>query len=721
MSAARTSRTARTGRTPRRTAARAGAALALAILAAGTCVPGAVATEADGSQDAATDASPEATDGEPADELSGSVAYPGNPVTEPALVADEEERLNQVRTVASMIRWRSLDVEGAYRLSTGSTYTLVLTKRDAPYGIAELLALAPQTFVREPDGAYLLTENIVVQPGAVLSLQDAGPLTIRLASDAARFVSIVNMGGQLVTRGTSAAPVTITSWDRDAGGVDTTTDDGRAYIRSIGGQVDLEGTTFTDLGFWSGRTGGVALTGSDKPSEGALDDFGRELRDAVAATAVPPGSTTPEGGDPAQGELVDPSTSALVEGLLPAGELPVPVSDPDDPSYSYVSARVEDSVFRGNAFGLFVSGANGVDISGVRVEDSLVDGLVLHRFVTNATISGTLSQENAGDGIILARATTGITLSEVESAANGGSGIVIQGGPLAEGPNASGVQVGDYGNNTVANSLSRDNARYGVEVVGGRNIDVSANDVEGNDMGIVVRDGAREVSLVGNRLVDNDRHAVALRDGVEGAIVSGNVVSGATTGLFLRDSTATVERNTMSGLTNHAVTLVGATEGSTVAENTLAGRGPSAIDRKRADGVTVGENDLSSWENTKPFWTVVRNALQPLTVLWLSLALIVVVTAVRGARHRTAGRRHPYQAQRRMAELTGPPVLPGTVVRHDGTHGDGAPGGGVRPTPSQGPGAGPEHGLDDGHHDGAHPDGDRELVGAGAGGHGGGA
>lgn len=605
--------------------------------------------------------------------------YPGNAATEPSLVADEEERLAQVRTVASMIRWRDLDVDGPYRLSTGSTYTLVLTKREVPYTIADLLTLAPQTFVREPDGAYMLTENIVVQPGATLALSDAGELTLRLASDAERFVSIVNFGGDLVTRGTSAAPVTITSWDRDAGAPDTATEDGRAYVRSVGGRVELEGTTFSDLGFWSGRTGGVALTGTDLPSGGELDEFGRTLRDAVNANDTTPdpltqeerraledaGQTVPDdavGDGAADGMTGDAAAEAPfgggVEGLLPAGELPVPVVDPEDPSYSYVSARIEDCLFVRNAFGLFVSSANGVDISGSAVTDSLVDGLVMHRFVVNAVVSRTVSKDNTGAGFILARATTGITLSEVEATGNGGTGIELRGEALADGPNATGMPVGSYGNNSVANSLISDNGRYGIEVVGGRNVNVNANDVARNDMGIVVRDGASDVSVVGNRVAENLRHGIALRNGVSEASVTGNVVSDGPTAIYLRDSSAVVERNTVSGVTNHAVSLVGEASGTVVAENTLAGRGPSAVDGKRADGEVVRDNDTSEWTSTKPFWTVVRNALQPLTVMWLLLALVVVVTALRGGRRR-ASRSHPYVEQRRLAEL----VEPGTAFR----------------------------------------------------------
>jgi len=596
--------------------------------------------------------------------------YPGNPATEPALVADEEERLSQVRTVASMIRWRNLDVEGPYRLNTGSTYTLVLTKRDVPYGLADLLALAPQTFVQEPDGAYMLTENIVIQPGATLQLTGNGALTVRLASDAERFVSIVSLGGELVTRGTVAAPVTVTSWDRDAGAPDLATEDGRAYVRAVGGRVDLEGTTFADLGFWSGRTGGVALTGTDLPSGGALDEYGRALRDAVALRDTTPDPLTAEERRALEdaGQEVPESVASdgdvasdggsVVEGLLPAGELPVPEVDPDDPTYSYVSARIEGCLFVRNAFGLFVSSANGVDISGSAVRDSMVDGLVMHRFVVNAVVSRTVSQDNSGAGFILARATTGIVLSEVEATGNGGSGIELRGEALADGPNATGMPVGTYGNNSVANSSVTDNGRYGIEVVGGRNVTINANDVARNDMGIVVRDVASDISLVGNRVSESTRHGIAVRDGVRDVTVTGNVVSDGPTGIYLRDSTATVDRNTVTGMTNHAVSLVGDAEGTVVAENTFAGRGPSAVDAKRAQGEEVRDNDTSEWTSTKPFWTVVRNALQPLTIMWLLLALIVIVTALRGGR-RGSAQRHPYSEQKRLAEL----VEPGTAFR----------------------------------------------------------
>lgn len=683
--------------TSRPTAAvRRGAAALLAVVLAGvTLGPAAAAdtttppvTDAPSESAPPDSAPPESAPPDSREEPSTPeiAAYGGNPVTEAVLVADEDTRLNEVRTVTSMVRWRQLDLTSAYRLTTGGAYTLVLTRREADYTINDLLELAPQTFVREPDGAFLLTENIVIQPGATLNLTAAGGLTIRLASDAERFVSIVNYGGKLVTKGTGSEPVVITSWDRTAGAPDTLTDDGRAYVRSIGGQVDLRSTQFQDLGFWSGRTGGVALTGTDRPTGGALEDFGRALRDNVGAmneqsTADPIGDAADESetegtdGEAAaeddeatedEGSAADGGTvSGAPEGVLPAGELPIPEIDLTDPTYSYVAARVTDVHITGNTFGLFLSSANGVDISDSTVEDSLVDGLVLHRFVSNAAISTTTVAGSRNNGIVLSRASTGIVLNEVRSIGNAHNGIEFRGESLADGPSATGSPVGEYGNNSVANSEIRDNGHHGIEVVGGENVSINANDIGGNDMGIVVRDPATEVKIVGNHLTGNTRHGLALRDGVLSALVSGNVVSDGENGIYVRDSTADVYRNTVSGMTRHAITLVGDVAGTTVEENGVAGRGPSAIDVKRSDGAEVSDNDQSDWTSTKPFWTLVRNAAQPLTVMWVLLALIVVVTALRGL-GRPARRRHPYAAQMRLAEIAGEVEFDGTDTRATG-------------------------------------------------------
>jgi hypothetical protein len=572
----------------------------------------------------------------------GRDPYPGAPDAEAGFVAAEDERLVEVRTVDSLAAWSENPLRTPYRLATGSAYTLVLTARREAYTIEDLLTLAPQTFVRQPDGAYLLSEHLVIQTGATLNLTNSGGLRLLLASDGDSFVSIVNMGGRLNITGTDGAPVEVTSFDRNTEATDEDTEDGRAYIRSIGGQVYVEGAELTSLGFWSGRTGGLSLTGTDRPSGGSLDELGQTMevgkraareRDAIESTEP---ASKPKAG------LAGAGRSTLSE-VIPAGPLPLPLVDVANPEYSFVSASITDTTISGNAFGLFVSGANGLDVRDTVIKESLVDGLVMHRYVVNAVVENTSANDNAGDGMVLARATTGIVLSEVKAEGNSRNGITMSGLPLANGPSATGVSVGSYGNNSVANSQLSDNGRYGVEVIGGVNIGVLANDVHGNDMGVVVREGAEEVSVVGNRVQESARQGIAVRDGVHDATVSGNVVSGGDTSIYVRDSAAAVKGNTLNNASTHAVTFVGSMVGTTLEQNSVSGRGPSAIDVRRAEDVDRQgwDNDLSGWDDTTPFLVTLKRFLQPLTLMWLILGSLLVFTAVHGARARSR-RSHPY-------------------------------------------------------------------------------
>jgi hypothetical protein len=571
---------------------------------------------------------------------SGRAPYPGDPESEAALVASEDSRLVETRTVDSLARWSKLTLDTPYRLATGSAYTLVLTPRTDAYTIQDLLGLAPQTFVHQPNGAYLLSEHLVIQSGATLNLASAGGLRLRLASDRAGFVSIVNYGGRLNITGTAGKPVVVTSWDRSRQAPDRLTNDGRAYIRSLGGQVQISHARFSDLGFWSGRTGGLSLTGTDRPNSGALDKLGQTLRVGKRAQRERDAEAAANPTEPQVG--LDGRGKATLSEVLPAGDLPVPFVDVANPAYSYVSASLKHTTVQGNAYGLFVSSADGLDIRNSSFSRNLVDGIVMHRYVTNAVVQSTAADDNGGDGFVLARATTGIVLSEVEADRNTRNGVSLSGLPLANGPSATGTSVGSYGNNSVSNSRVSGNGRYGIEVVGGRNVGVQANDLSGNDMAIVVREGARGVTVVGNRVTAPVRQGISLRDGVRQAVVSGNIVSGGLTSVYVRDSEASVSRNTLADATGHAVSLVGVVRGTTLTENTISGRGPSAIDGKRAvDLARDGwRNDLGGWRDTTPLLVTLKRLAQPLTLLWVGLAGLLVFTALRGSRDR--GRSHPY-------------------------------------------------------------------------------
>ncbi|MGW1670147.1 right-handed parallel beta-helix repeat-containing protein [Streptomyces sp. NPDC002324] len=550
---------------------------------------------------------------------------------ETALVAAEDHRLDQVRAVAAVAPLKGGEWKAPYRLDTGDGYTLVLTERSNAYTVSDLLELAPQTFVRQPDGAYLLTENIYLNAGAKLKLSNPGGLTLRMASSNKGFVSIVSFGGRLTLEGTPQAPLRITSWNDKKNKPDTDVRDGRAYIRAIGGQFSMKYAKVGDLGFWSGRTGGLSLTGTDRPDTGNIED-----------STVSPGTKAGSGGVVAQ----------------PSGSLATPDTRFSVPSLSYVSAEIGHSTLTGNAYGLFLSGANGVSISDSTVQKSLEHGVVLHRFVTNAVVERTVSKENGGDGFVLARATEQVRVSGSTAEGNGGNGFTLSGRPLASGPSASGESISSYGSNSVSDSIATDNGHYGIEIFGGKDVGVQNNRVEGGDMGIVARKDATKVAITGNRLTGQSRQGISVRDGVTAATITGNIVEGTETGIYIRDSVGEIRGNTIQDGTNHGITMVGGVSESIITYNVISGVGPSAVDTTRAHGdIAVKQNQTFAWHDTSSFWVKFRHYASPMTLLWAFILLLILVSAVLGRRQSRRGSRrgggrlgvHPYEDKKSVS------------------------------------------------------------------------
>lgn len=562
------------------------------------------------------------------------------------LVAQEDHRLDEVRAVTAVAPLQGPGWNKPYRLSTGAGYTLVLTQRSAPYTIKDLLQLAPQTFTRQSDGAYLLSENLYVNAGAKLLLANPGGLTIHLTSNTAGFVSIVSFGGSLTLAGTPQSPVKISSWDPQSNRPDDVVSDGRAYLRAIGGQFTMDNTRAGELGFWSGRTGGISLTGTDRPNTGSTADSATHLTKTQRHAAK---QERIFGGGPAEPQDAPGAGDVYAS---PAGPLDTPDSRYSVPSQSYVSAKVTNTHIDRDAFGLFVSSANGVQIANTTVTHSLIDGVVLHRFASNAVINNTRSTDNGGDGFVLARATEQIQISAATASRNGGDGFRLTGQALSDGPSASGQPTTAYGNNSVSNSDVADNGRYGIEVIGGINIGVQNNRVTGSEMGIVARQDARAVTIVGNQLSHQSRQGVSVRDGVAAGTISGNVVQNSPTGIYLRDAVATIRGNTVQDASNHGVSLLGHTDGSSVQYNTVAGIGPSAVDTSRAHGkVKVLSNQTFGWHDTTSLWRKIRSKASPMTILWICVIALVLASAFRARRHTGRsgpGNRHPYAHQQRL-------------------------------------------------------------------------
>lgn len=556
--------------------------------------------------------------------------YPGDPVREAGVVQAEDERLVYVRTISSAARWRVDGLEGPYRIQTGATYTLVLPARAAPYTGADLLALAPDTFVAQPDGSYLLSESVAVLAGATLSLGTLDGLNLRLKSDSESFVSIVALGGSLTVAGTKGAPVSVTSWDAATRSSDNDTTDGRAYIRVIGGHASLSYVNIADLGFWSGNTGGLALTGTETLS------------------------TFRSGADASRAAEAESTEAAAVAGarLLPNVELDTLSSETDE-DYSLVTAGLSHVTVSGNAFGLFITNAEDIAVTDTTITGSLVDGLVLHRSVSASKISRTTSTKNAVDGFTIGRSSTGIVLSGITAKDNGRNGVSVDGQPLADGPNAVGTSVRTYGDNQVNDSTITANGRYGIELSGGRDLTVAGNTITKNAVGVVVNHAATQVSILDNIFRGQARQSVAIRDAGAEATVTGNTITGGDTGVYVRAADVAVTGNTLSAISNHGITLLGDVGATRVTDNSVAGYGSRAVWDDASTGGVINKNDLLDWRPATTVESVVNSVFQPLTFVWLLLGLLLVVTAVTRRRElRVRSIRNPYSERVPLTALS---------------------------------------------------------------------
>jgi hypothetical protein len=180
---------------------------------------------------------------------------------EAATVAAEDKRLRTV--LHSALRVYQPEVVSV----RGSLPTLVLTAGQAPYSAQTLVQYGAMVML--PHHAALLIDNVFVSDNAELDLGGAGLRTLYMDSGSGGFATIVAWRGRLKFSGSAAHPLTIIGWDRSANAPAPDEGYGRSYIREVGGKMTMTEVRATSLGFWSGRTGGIAWTGlTNQPSTG---------------------------------------------------------------------------------------------------------------------------------------------------------------------------------------------------------------------------------------------------------------------------------------------------------------------------------------------------------------------------------------------------------------------------------------------------------------------
>lgn len=431
-----------------------------------------------------------------------------------ALVEAEDTRITQITS-------GSAPSQVPYEVAGGpqSLPTTVLTARSRAYDLAALQRLG--AVEKADDGAYVLIRSIVVGKGATLSLQDPGT-TLRLTSGTAGFASIVAFKGSLMLAGDATAQMSITSWDPATQSPDTDSTDGRAYVRAIGARMDVSRVAATDLGFWSGRTGGLAWTGSSSaPSTGSM--AGATIRGghygvfSSRTTDLVLSDSTLQGND-LDGLLVHRETTRLTARNVTSTE----------------NGRDGIAIVRG-AEVIAVTGCttsrnagDGIRVDGSPLADEATAGGASTARGSGYTVERSTSVDNAGTGILT------MSADKVTIAGNtvGGStdGIVVR-GPAAD-PKITGNTVDAVGfaiavRNSVTDAVLRDNtvrsAAVGMHITDSV-ADLGANSVTASRYGVSLVGNVSGTSVIANTLAGRGLAAVDLnRLGVAAtADVAGN-------------------------------------------------------------------------------------------------------------------------------------------------------------------------------------------------------
>lgn len=342
------------------------------------------------------------------------------PKTPAELVAAEDARLAAVAALAPddpalVEQWNTVVLGPKGGQQTG-------------YGVADLVTAGA---VRVDDDRTLtLLRNVVVRRGAELDFFGGG--TVRMRSTPEGATSIVVWGGTLGVFGGADDPLTFTSWDEAAAASDLDESDGRAYVRARDGVLAIGHAEFRDLGYWSGRTGGLAVTGTgdDRASAAILSTkvsglhYGVFLSDT---TEVVVQDSTIENSTLTGIEATNGASDTTIERTTVTG------SGGDGVSVSRQSTgtKITDSTVQGSTgWGIRIDGsaladgptsggyglrpAQGFTLTGSRVHDNGEGGV---RVISTDTIEmrGT-DVEESRSAVLVEGPSTGLTIADVDLA-----------------------------------------------------------------------------------------------------------------------------------------------------------------------------------------------------------------------------------------------------------------------------------------------------------------
>ena len=336
-----------------------------------------------------------------------------------------------------------------------------LPARTEPYDLTQVQASIPSVFEQSDDG-LLMRASIVMPEGAQLTISGKDTPILRLASSPTGFATIIALGGTLSVQGTTREPVAISSWDPDNRAVDLNPSDGRSFLLTMGGRMNLAHSDVGYLGFGTGTSSGVAWRSADHVTTDVVTD-------------------------PALGE-------------------------------------VTNTVLHHNWFGAYTFEAEGMRWAGNTFADNVAYGFDPHDRSNNFVVENNVAYGNGRHGFIFSRGCDNNVMRDNVSYDNRGHGFMIDDGRSADADYADASRL-DSNFNRVIGNHAYDNDGNGIEIEGGEGNIVSGNLVERNHVGVRLKNGASAV-VSENTIDDNALAGVDVLRNTGTVDVTDNTISG---------------------------------------------------------------------------------------------------------------------------------------------------------------------------------------------------
>ena len=437
-----------------------------------------------------------------------------NSAKETAEVAAEDARIRVLLHEA--VRTYQPEVI-AYR---GALPTLVLPAGSHVYTAADLVQYG--ALIMLANKSALLLDNIFVSTNAQLSLGSPTLDALYMDSTSGGFATVVAWGGNLSFTGTPGQPFTIMGWDRATRSPATDAGDGRSYLREVGGTMTLADVRASSLGFWSGRTGGVAWTG-------------------VSGAASKGGATGSTFTNDTYGAFVSRGQGvAFTSDLFEFNEL----DGLHIHRYSVGSQVTSSSASRNGGNGFLVDRATqNTTLKGDVSEHNAANGYFIdgRPLVSGASASGGSVQPGSGtvldDSAATGNAHTGVLVE-------GGTGTVIKADQVCATTTAIGLRAGAT-NSVLTGNYIGCHPQSGLSVgPSAPGTVISGNSLSDPRIGLLIRSSG-PVELDNNRIIGATVFGVTARGATSQVKGVGNVLSG--TGFRAVDARADAAPPALSG------------------------------------------------------------------------------------------------------------------------------------------------------------------------------